>query len=119
MTVQEVCKAVMKTTGNRLQDVAEKIGVSGAGTIGMYLKSKSMQVNSLLAILNACGYELIARSADGSHPEFVIGEHLSAKVKEAEDERIAEMVRQAVADAMANIESKNSEKTKKEDDGEG
>lgn len=104
MNVQEVCKAVMKTTNMRQQDVAEKIGVSGAGTIGMYLKSKSMQVNSLLAILNACGYELIARSADGQHPEFRIGDAVANDQKKTDDERLAEMVKKAVAEALAERE---------------
>ena len=99
MTVQEVAKCVMRVTGMSQTEVAKKAGLTGQSTISMFLQSKHMRVDSLLSILNACGYELIARSVDGEHPEYVIGEDV---VREsANQERINEMVKKAVADAMA------------------
>jgi len=103
-TVQEVAKAVMKTTGITQQKIAEMAGLAGQGTIGMYLNSKSMRVDSLLTILNACGYELVARSGDGQGPEYVIGENVSERYKKSEDDRIAELVRKAVAEELAKRE---------------
>ena len=101
MTVQEVAKAVMRATHMTQAQVAEKAGLGSQGTVGMYLNSKSMQVQSLLNILNSCGYELVARSGNGEGPEFVIGENLSEKHRQTEDDRIAELVRKAVAEELA------------------
>lgn len=100
MTVQEVAKAVMRETNKTQTDVARIAGLTGQGSVGMYLKSKSMRVESLLQILNACGYELVARSGDGRHPEYVIGQSLQASA-EWDATAIEEMVRKTVASELA------------------
>ena len=96
MTVQEVARGVMKVTGTSQTEVANRAGLTGQSTVSMYLQSKSMRVENLLTILNACGYELVARSADGRLPEFVIGERLCMQ------ESVDDIVRKAVAEALAN-----------------
>ena len=107
MTVQEVAKSVMKITGTTQQEIAERNGLAGQSSVGTFLRSKSMRVDNLLMILNTCGYELVARSADGSHPDFVIGEKLSVDVSDqtnSDDARLNEMVKKAVAEALAERE---------------
>lgn len=101
MTVQEAARNVMKVTGTTQTMVAERAGLYAQSAVAMYLKSKSMRVDALLAILNACGYELVARSGDGKHPEFVIGENLSEETRKSEMDRIAEMVRKTVMEEIA------------------
>lgn len=97
MTVQEVAKSVMKVSGRTQKDVSDKAGLSGQGAVSMMLRSKSMRVDSLLTILNACGYELVARSVDPGMPEFVIGDVLRSQetlgdaIKRIVDDRIAEI----------------------------
>ena len=113
MTVQEVARSVMKVTQTTQKEVSERAGLSGQGAISMLLQSKSMRVEGFLQILNACGYELVARSADGRTPEYVVGEalraeyeaehvaELEAEQKAEEDERFAEMIRKAVSEEIA------------------
>lgn len=73
MTVQEVVKAVIKGSGLTQKDIADRNGKCGGNAISMMIKSNSMRVDNLVMILNSCGYELVARSGDGSKPEYVIG----------------------------------------------
>lgn len=74
MTVQEVARLVMKASGVTQKDIADRAGLASQSTVAMFLQSKSMRVESLLLILNNCGYELVARRADGVGPEYVIGD---------------------------------------------
>lgn len=114
MTVQEVARDVMKLTGTTQQEIAERNGLAGQSSVGTFLRSKSMRVDNLLMILNTCGYELIARSADGKHPDFVIGEKLSANVDEREesnDDKLAAMVKDAVEKAVADAISSQRYRT--------
>jgi hypothetical protein len=96
MTVQEVAKSVIKVTGKTQTQLAEECGFAGQSSIGTFFRSKSMRVDNLLKILNACGYELVARSGDGKHPEFVIGEKLSIPERDPMEVKIEEMVRKAI-----------------------
>jgi len=104
MTVQEVAKLVMRISGLTQSDIAKKAGLPGQSTVSMYLRGKSMRVDSLQMILNTCGYELVARSADGKRPEFVIGEELRAEEQKeeskAEETRMREMVKAILEDEM-------------------
>lgn len=101
MKVQDVARSVMKITKTTQHDIAEKAGLAGQGTIGMYLNSKSMRVDSLLTILNGCGYELIARDVNGSLPEFVIGEEaVQSDRKSEEEEKLREMIRAIVREEL-------------------
>ena len=102
MKVQDVARTVMKITHTTQQEIADKAGLAGQGTVGMYLNSKSMRVDSLLTILNNCGYELIARSVDGSNPEFVIGEESEHKSAAGmvEEDRLREMIQTMIAEEI-------------------
>ena len=102
MTVQEVARDVMKITGTTQQAIAEQNGLAGQSSIGTFLRSKSMRVDNLLMILNTCGYELVARSADGKHPEFVIGEKLSVPERDPMEVKVEELVRKALAAEFRN-----------------
>lgn len=104
MKVQDAVKSIIKVSGNTQKSVSDKLGLSGQGAISMFLKSKSMRVENLLNILNACGYELVARSADGTLPEYTIGDKLGS-VQSVQDSGanmsgIEEMVRRMVADEL-------------------
>ena len=105
MTVQEVVKSVIKATGMTQRRLADAAGLSGQGAVSMYLKSKSMRVEALQTMLNACGYELVARDPSGKHPEFVIGDEVrpvAAAERDAsdEDERLRAMVRKILEEEM-------------------
>ena len=76
MRVQDVCKAVIKSSGQTQKEIAERHGKSGQSSISMMFQSRSMRVDSLLMILNECGYDLVARSRNASGPSYVIGDDL-------------------------------------------
>lgn len=95
MTVQEAAKAVMKATGHTQAEVAEIAGLSGQGAISVALRSESMRVKSLLQILNACGYELVARGPELDMPEFVIGE--SVRKQGAFDDAVRRILAEELA----------------------
>ena len=98
MTANEVAKNVMSVTKMTQADVAKKSGLAGASSVAMYFTRQSMRVDSLLTILNACGYELIARDPSGKHPEFLIGESMAAE-KDTKEE-IREMIREMIAEEI-------------------
>lgn len=101
MTLHEVAKSVMKITGTTQQQIAEKAGLAGQGTVGMYLQSKSMRVDALLTILNGCGYDLVARDPNGKYPEFVIGESQRNEVNTKNGNDIESIVRKIVDEEIA------------------
>lgn len=97
MTVQEVARGVLKAVGKTQTQIAEDLGLAGQSSIGTFFRSKSMRVDNLVKMLNACGYELVARSGDGKHPEFVIGEKLSVPERDPMEVKVEELVRKALA----------------------
>ena len=104
MTVQEVARAVMQVSGMTQQAIAEKAGRSGQAAIAMYLKSKSMRVEAFTMILDACGYELVARSKSGNYPEFVIGDEATEAPKQeivGKTDELREMIREILAEELA------------------
>ena len=103
MTVQEVAKQVMKDTHMTQTDVANKAGGGvGQSSISMFLKSKSMRVDSLLIILDACGYELVARSKSDKTREYVIdGKEGAANEPVTVDPVMADAIRSIVAEELA------------------
>ena len=107
MTVQEVAKNVMWRTKTTQQNISDKAGLSGQGAVAMYLKSKSMRVEALLTILNACGYELVARDPKGQYPEYVIGDEIAPvkeeKAEKSEDDRLREMIREVLAEEIGKM----------------
>ena len=113
MTVKQVLKAVWKVTGVTQREVAEKAGLSGQGAISMFLRSKSMRVDSMLQLLDVCDYELVVRSRSGRYPEFVVDDVEVEKGKERESgvypdereskeeaDRIREIVQEELRKAM-------------------
>lgn len=106
MTVQEVAKKVMKDAGMTQTDVANKCGV-GQSSIGMFLKSKSMRVDSLLMILNACGYELVVRKGNGKGSEYVIDGKEGVQAENIKvDPAVSNAIRAIVAEELAKIAEK-------------
>lgn len=101
MTLHEVAKSVMKITGTTQQKIADKAGLAGQGTVGMYLQSKSMRVDALLTILNGCGYDLVARDPNGKYPEFVIGESQRSVSTAQSGSDIESIVRKIVDEEIA------------------
>ena len=104
MTVQEVAKGVLKEAGKTQTQIAEELGLAGQSSIGTFFRSKSMRVDNLLKILNCCGYDLVARSADGKHQDFVIGEELKQPEKDPMEEKIEEMIRKALSSELEKRE---------------
>jgi transcriptional regulator with XRE-family HTH domain len=90
----------MKATHTTQQEIAEGANLSGQSAISQFLKSRNMRVDNLLIILDACGYELVARSRDGSTPEYVIGnETATGENRESMDARIRNIVAEELAKA--------------------
>lgn len=110
MTVQEAAKSVMKITNTTQQQIAERAGLAGQGTIGMYLHSKSMRVEALITILSGCGYELVARDPSGRYPEFVIGEETNTQRKPASDSNMEDMIRKIVAEEVQKMAANTGRK---------
>ena len=107
MKVQEVAKRVMKDAGMTQTDVAKKSGIAGQSSIGMFLKSKSMRVDSLLIILDACGFELVARRANGKGPEYVIdGKEGVPEEQGTVDPAMSDAIRAIVAEEIAKMSGK-------------
>jgi len=102
MKVQEVCRAVIKTSGLTQKEIAERHGKSGQSSISMMFQSRSMRVDSLLMILNDCGYDLIARSRNKDLPNYVIGDELNEDylMNEARFDRLRDIVREVVKEEL-------------------
>jgi len=85
MKAQDIVRGVIKITGNTYKTVVEKSGMKWESNISMLLKSNGMRLDRLIKVLDACGYELIARSKEGGYPEFVFdaasNEHESYRMK--------------------------------------
>ena len=110
MTVQEVAKKVMKDANMTQTDVAKKCG-TGQSSIGMFLKSKSMRVDSLLAILDACGFELVVRNGNGKGPEYIIdGKEGVPDVPVSVDPAMSSAIRAIVAEELEKIAVKKNKK---------
>lgn len=82
MTVQEAVRTAVKAAKITQADVSDRCSMSGQGAVSSALQGKSMRAKSLILMLNACGYELVARSIDGkaSVQEIVIEDEESAEV---------------------------------------
>lgn len=84
MTVQDAVRTAIKSAGITQADVSDRCGMSGQGAVSSALQGKGMRVKSLVLMLNACGYELIARSNNPSakNVEILIEDEDSAEVIE-------------------------------------
>lgn len=69
MNDRQIIRAILKRMGMTQPELSEKIGYKKE-TVGTILKGKSeMGVGKLYRMLNALGYEVIIRRADGSDPK--------------------------------------------------
>ena len=102
MTVQEVAKQVMKDAGMTQADVAKKSGVAGQSTIAMFMKSKAMRVDSLLIILDACGYELVVRDKADHDREYLLDGKEGVRGNQ-EDGKIERMVKELVKAELTTL----------------
>ena len=72
MTSKEVAKAVMKEARLSQAEVAVRAGFKGQTNIATMLRSRNMRVDSFVRVLNACGYDLVAKSRDKHCHDFVV-----------------------------------------------
>lgn len=87
MKVQSVVRNVMKSRKMSQADVATACGMKGQSSIAMMLQGKSMRVDSLLRVLNACGYDLVVLDRGGKQKPMKVTDE-----DEANDELMTEMV---------------------------
>jgi len=105
MTVQEVAKKVMKDKSVRQVDIAERYATKQP-SVAMWFQSDSMRVDSLLKILDACGYDLIVVDRDGDHPSYRVsnesGEDIVSVAVEKKTDAMdyAAMIAKAVDSAL-------------------
>lgn len=61
----KLIEAIKEMKGTKQQkELASDIGMQ-AGALGTIVKRNNMQVKTLIAIANACGYEVVVRPKDG------------------------------------------------------
>lgn len=75
---KQIIRAVMKTTGMMQKTVAEEVGITANALKNQLLRVDStMTLTSVYALLNAMGFELIARDASGKFGgvEYVLAEN--------------------------------------------
>lgn len=105
MRPQEVIRSVINVSGKTQQQLAEELGKSSQGTISMMLQNKNMRIDNIVTLLNACDYEVVARSKDGTRPEFVFGGSIAASTGASSDVKLKELIRQIVAEELAKKDS--------------
>ena len=71
MKEQNIVRDIMKLTNTKQIDLQAKLGLSSQSSVSAYLKTDSMRVDKLCAILNVMGCELVVR---GHGKEWVIGD---------------------------------------------
>lgn len=74
MDVHEVARRVMKDKKLSQGEVAARAGMKGQSAVGMWLSGKSMRVDNLLKILDACGYDLIVKDRSGENQSYRISD---------------------------------------------
>ena len=109
MTVQEVARKVMKDTGVRQIDVAERNDTKQT-TVATWLQGNSMRVDSFLKILSACGYDLIAVDRDGKNQSYRVGIESGLDVVEM-SERSTEENRELFSEFMNWYRSREADTT--------
>lgn len=73
MRALDIVRSVIRVSGKTQAEIAEELGKSSQGTISMMLQNRNMKIENIVALLDVCGYELVARSRDGVRPEFLFG----------------------------------------------
>ena len=107
MTVQEVAKQVMRDRGYSQGEVAKRAGMKGQSSVGMLLQGKSMRVDNLIKIMEACGYDLIVKDREGSGNTYRISEQegidiVSGASSTQGNDVFRDMVREIVREEMTH-----------------
>lgn len=128
MTTQEIIRGIIRVTGNTQSSVARKSGMIRQSNISMLLQSKSMRVDSLLAILTACGYELVARSITGEYPEYRFSGIKAPNAEPCEEPKrdehadmagLSDLVRKIISEEFEKRGKNNSEEVDADSNEEG
>ena len=69
MNVRDLVKDIVEKSGLSQATIAEKAGYKRASNVSECLRSNNMRVDSMVRILNACGYEVIIRSEKKNVPD--------------------------------------------------
>lgn len=101
MKEQEVIRRVMKEKQMTQTDVAVACGKKNQSYISMLLQGKSMRVDNLVKVLNACGYDLVAVDRGGIGRKFTVTEEPTEEDDLAEngetlEDRIRSMIEKMV-----------------------
>lgn len=106
MRAQDIIRSVIKVSGKTQQQLAEELGKSSQGTISMMLQNKNMRIDNIVTLLNACDYEVVARSRDGARPEFVFGNDPGGMSNGMpSDMKLKELIRKVVFEELAKKEN--------------
>lgn len=101
MKEQEVIRRVMKEKQMTQMDVAVACGKKNQSFISMLLQGKSMRVDNLVKVLNACGYDLVAVDRSGLGRKFTVTEEPTEEDDREEngetlEDRIRSMIEKVV-----------------------
>ena len=128
MTVHEVAKQVMKDSKTTQQEIADAAGLASAGAVWNWLSGKSMRVDSLVKLLDRCGYDLIVRDRSGENASYRISNEegidvVECNMKREEEPNDMDKIRRLIADEFVKrglesgprtrIDLKKSRKNKK------
>ena len=94
MRLSEAVKKAVKSKKITQAELGSRIGVTQGG-IAMYLRRElNIQVESLLKMVNACGYDLVLVDRDDTKNAFVIGNNDEiGELKDADfDERVRKLI---------------------------
>ena len=104
MNGAEAVRYAMQETGMTAPKLAKATGYSSASGVTERLRGKQdMRVDTFTKFMNAMGYEVIARSADGKS-EYVIGDELIGVVVEERkmgNPALEDLIRKVVAEELA------------------
>lgn len=108
MKEQEVVRRVMKEKQMTQMDVAVACGKKNQSYISMLLQGKSMRVDNLVKVLNACGYDLVAVDRSGIGRKFTVTEEPTeeddmAEAGETDEERLRMLIEKIVDEKIGEI----------------
>lgn len=105
MRAQDIIRSVIRVSGKTQQQLAEELGKASQGTISMMLQNRNMRIDNIVTLLNACDYEVVARSRDGARPEFVFGNNPDGMSNGIpSDMKLKELIRKVVNEELAKKE---------------
>ena len=108
MTIQEAVRSAMRSAGMTQKEVAEAIGGYGQSKISMALKSVNMRTDTAVAILNACGFELVAMGPHGE--KLVIGNETQSAEQRNAAGQFGEMTLNEIVRGVVQEELKRKER---------